>query len=77
METLQPDLVITEIRMPGVDGLELAQRIPAQHPDMPVVAVSGHVGQVDLEDRGFIAFMDKPLKLVDFRQLVERTLAKH
>jgi hypothetical protein len=44
---------------------------------MPVVAVSGHVGQVGLEGRGFFAFMDKPLKLVDFRQLVERTLAKH
>lgn len=46
------------------------------NPALPVVGVSGHVGGAELEDCGFAAFMDRPLQLENFRQLVEDTLAQ-
>ena len=36
------DLVVSDIRMPGLDGLELLGRLKAISPDTPVVVVTGH-----------------------------------
>lgn len=37
-----PDLVITDIRMPGMDGIQLAAYIRKNHPSMPVTIISGY-----------------------------------
>ena len=38
-----PDLVVTDLGMPRMDGHELAQRLRADHPSLPVLLISGHV----------------------------------
>src|SRR5215210_5254081 len=58
-----PDLVFLDIKMPGMDGLEVLERIKAINPTVPVVIVSGH-GNVqtafDARDRGAAGFIEKP-----------------
>jgi CheY-like chemotaxis protein len=58
------DVVFTDIRMPGMDGLELAERVKATHPWTPVVIVTGY-GTTANEQRakavGVTAFLHKPL----------------
>ncbi len=58
------DLVVTDIRMPGMDGLELAETVKARRPWTPVVIVTGYGTAAD-EDRakaaGVTAFLHKPL----------------
>jgi two-component system nitrogen regulation response regulator GlnG len=37
-----PDAIITDIRMPGIDGLDLLERIKAGHPELPVIIMTAH-----------------------------------
>ena len=58
------DLVYTDIRMPGMNGLELAEQLKARRPWTPVVIVTGYGTQAN-EQRakaaGVSAFLNKPL----------------
>src|SRR5262245_35972253 len=40
MKTAQPDLVLTDLRMPGVDGMELVKNLKNQFPELPTVMVT-------------------------------------
>lgn len=58
------DVVYTDIRMPGMDGLEVAERVKAKRPWLPVVIVTGY-GTADNEAKagavGVSGFLHKPL----------------
>lgn len=58
------DAVFTDIKMPGVDGITVAERIKAQRPWMPVVIVSGYAtleNEARAKDAGVYAVLHKPL----------------
>ena len=40
------DLLFTDIRLPGMDGWQLAEHIPGLHADIPVIYASGYAGRV-------------------------------
>lgn len=42
VERLLPDLLVTDIRMPGCDGLQLIETVKQRHPTLEVVIISGH-----------------------------------
>jgi CheY-like chemotaxis protein len=57
------DIVITDIRMPGMDGLELIGQIHEIKPQMPVVVISGYgsfEALMDAVDKGAFFFVSKP-----------------
>lgn len=65
-----PDVVLLDMRMPGLSGVEVLERIRMDYPDLPVMIVSGHCSQHDkesAEDLGVLAFYPKPLQ---FRELL-------
>ena len=46
-EGLKPDVVVTDYKMPRMDGAELAQQIHETHPSMPVLIITGYTGISD------------------------------
>ena len=64
VERENPDLVFLDIKMPGMDGLEVLQRIKAADETVPVVMISGHATvttAVDATKLGALDFIEKPL----------------
>lgn len=71
------DVVFTDIRMPGMDGLEVAERVKARQPWTPVVIVTGY-GTTANEERakaaGVTEFLHKPVSPEDIEESTLRAL---
>jgi CheY-like chemotaxis protein len=71
------DLVITDINMPGMSGIELLTYLRAQHPDLKVIAVSGFMDAGEVEANfDFDGFAEKPFSLEQFQDLVSKHVAR-
>ncbi|MEQ1727803.1 MAG: sigma-54 dependent transcriptional regulator [Vicinamibacterales bacterium] len=58
-----PDLVLLDVKMPGMDGLEVLERLRAVHETVPVIVVSGHgtiSTAVEATKKGAFDFIEKP-----------------
>lgn len=74
-----PGVVITDLRMPGLDGTALFARLNDLDPDLPVVVITGHgdVGTaVDLMRRGAYDFLAKPFTADQILPTVRRAIEK-
>jgi CheY-like chemotaxis protein len=76
LEEQPVDLVITDIRMPDMDGYQLLKVIRKRFPDVRVLAMSGAVTGEDVEEHGFEAFIEKPMDPDGIREIVERVSEK-
>jgi CheY-like chemotaxis protein len=58
----KPDVVVTDIWMPGMDGLELSRRLRAEGPtrDVPIIAVSGNPTAAGAHEAGCDMMLEKP-----------------
>jgi len=66
LDTLEPSLVLLDIWLPGIDGLQLLQRLQARIPTLPIIMMSGHAGieaAVAAIKAGAYDFLEKPLHL--------------
>lgn len=66
IKTTDFDVILCDIKMPGMDGIEVLQKIEELKPDTPVVMISGH-GNIDTAvesiKKGAFDFIEKPLDL--------------
>jgi len=75
MQSDLPDALITDIRMPGMDGLELLQKVQLSHPNLPVIVMTAHS---DLESAvssfhgGAFEYMPKPFDIQEIVDLAHR-----
>lgn len=70
-----PDALITDIRMPGMDGLELLDKVQRSHPNLPVIVMTAHS---DLESAvsafhgGAFEYLPKPFDIKEVVNLAQR-----
>ena len=73
-----PDAIISDIRMPGIDGLELLQKIHASQPNVPVIIMTAHSdldSAVTSYQSGAFEYLPKPFDLDDAVSLTKRAIA--
>jgi len=73
------DLLVTDLRMPGIDGLELLRRARRLHPDLAVIMVTGYAtveNAVAALRRGVDDYLTKPFDIHQLRRTVARTLRR-
>ena len=66
IETESPDIVLLDIWMPGMDGIETLKEIKKNAPHLPVVMITGHgsiESAVDATKNGAFDFLEKPLSI--------------
>lgn len=77
MQTTAFDLVLTDLRMPGIDGMAVLAHIRATTPDVPVIMITGHAtldSAVDAMKAGAYHYIAKPFRLAEAREVVRGAL---
>ncbi|MGM0676840.1 nitrogen regulation protein NR(I) [Ectothiorhodospira marina] len=70
-----PDALMTDIRMPGMDGLEMLGRLQRDHPELPVIIMTAHSdleSAVSAYQGGAFEYLPKPFDVDDAVSLVHR-----
>ncbi|GED42409.1 nitrogen regulation protein NR(I) [Cobetia marina] len=73
-----PDVLITDIRMPGIDGLDLMARVRERYPDLPVIVMTAHSdldSAVASYQGGAFEYLPKPFDVDEALALVRRAVA--
>jgi two-component system nitrogen regulation response regulator GlnG len=74
-----PDVVISDIRMPGTDGLALLQRLNSSHPKLPVIITTAHSdldSAVTSYQQGAFEYLPKPFDVDEAIEQVNRACRK-
>jgi DNA-binding NtrC family response regulator len=74
-----PDLVLTDLKMEGMDGLELLSHLTRSFPEIPVIMITAHgtvTNAVEAMKRGAYDFITKPFEREQVIELVGRALAQ-
>ena len=74
-----PDLVLADLMMPNVDGMEFMARARETHPDLTIVVITGYATlekAVEAMKQGADDFLAKPFKPSELRQVVKRALQR-
>jgi two-component system, NtrC family, nitrogen regulation response regulator GlnG len=78
LDTIVPDAIISDIRMPGIDGLELLGKIHAKQPDVPVIIMTAHSdldSAVTSYQSGAFEYLPKPFDMNEAVALTKRAIA--
>ncbi|MBM7456522.1 two-component system response regulator GlrR [Oceanisphaera litoralis] len=78
LEQERPDMVLSDLRMDGMDGLALFDRIQRQHVGLPVVIMTAHgsiTDAVTATRSGVFGFLTKPIDKEALRQTINQALS--
>ena len=66
----RPDVVLTDIKMPGIDGMEVLRRVKKAYPQVQVIVLTGHGTEKDEEEARRLGAFEYHKKPVDIDILV-------
>jgi two-component system nitrogen regulation response regulator GlnG len=75
----EPDAIITDIRMPGIDGLELLSHLSSDYPELPVIIMTAHTdldSAVSAYQGGAFEYLPKPFDIDDAVEIAQRACSK-
>jgi len=75
----EPDAIITDVRMPGMDGLELLSKLSTDYPDLPVIVMTAHTdldSAVSAYQGGAFEYLPKPFDIDDAVAVTQRACSQ-
>jgi CheY-like chemotaxis protein len=78
-ELSETECIVLDVRMPGMDGLELQRRLKASHADIPVIFVTAHDDATSRRaalDAGAVDFLSKPFQATMLVETVQMALTR-
>jgi len=75
----EPDAIITDIRMPGINGLELLSHLSSEYPELPVIIMTAHTdldSAVSAYQGGAFEYLPKPFDIDDAVDIAQRACNK-
>ena len=79
-DAFNPDVVVSDIGLPGQDGCSLMRKLRQRSADLPAVAISGFAGQADADravDAGFDLHIAKPMEASDLIDAIQEATHRH
>ncbi len=79
LERETPDVILSDIRMPGIDGLELLEQVTARYPELPVIIMTAHSdlnSAVSAFHGGAFEYLPKPFDIDEAVDQVQRACRK-
>ncbi len=71
------DLLVTDLRMPGMDGLELIRRVRDSHPHVPAILITAYGSdetEIEIQHLRLASYLTKPFRITEFMRVVEQAL---
>ncbi|HNS56946.1 MAG TPA: sigma-54 dependent transcriptional regulator, partial [Smithellaceae bacterium] len=71
------DVVVTDLKMPHLDGMELLHCITEQYPDVPVIMITAHgtvATAVEALKKGALDYITKPFELDDLKNVISKAI---
>lgn len=71
------DIVVTDLKMEGIDGIEVLKRVRRQNPATQVIIITGYASPDTAElaqQEGVFAFLAKPFRLDELKQVIFRAI---
>ncbi|GAU08407.1 response regulator [Desulfoplanes formicivorans] len=76
----EPEVMVLDLRMPGVDGYEVLRRIKKEHPRVEVIILTGHGSEADRAkcmEMGAFAYLEKPVNIDKLAETLKAAKAKY
>ncbi len=74
----RPELIVTDVRLPGIDGIDFMERIKKVNPSIPFIVFTGY-GSIDhaveTMKKGAFDYLQKPIKIDNLIRSIERALS--
>jgi two-component system nitrogen regulation response regulator GlnG len=77
LEGGSPDVLVSDIRMPGIDGLQMLSQVKESHPDLPVIIMTAYSdldSAVSVYEGGAFEYLPKPFDVDDALELIQRAI---
>lgn len=79
VEDKVPDVMVLDLKMPGIDGMEVLKRIKERYPEVRVIILTGHGSEKDEQraaELGAFSYMNKPVDLDNLIDKIKQAYAE-
>jgi DNA-binding NtrC family response regulator len=73
----EPDVMVLDLRMPGIDGMDVLRKVRKEHPGIQVIIHTGHGNDLDEAEAWQLGVFDYLKKPVDLDLLINRIMAAY